>query len=707
MTRRALLGISVFFVLLLAVGQAFASGVPSRDFTEAPATATQDEFHVVLLNDPPAASYTGGISTLPRTKPERGARLDPDHPAVVRYVAHLRDEQARYIDWLARTAPAARVEATYALVANAVAVRRGATSANTLARGPGVRAVVPSALYRPTMNVSNDLIAAPAVWAALGGRADAGAGIDIAIIDTGIDFSHPFFGCKTDPPDAKVYFSGDGLVDPDLTIFFDHGTHVAGTAAGCHITLAEGPVTGDISGVAPGATLHDYNVFPGYGAGFVAFGGSAFSHDIIAALEDTVLDGIDVVNMSLGGTVQGPFDTLAEAVNATVDAGLVVAVAAGNSGPGDATVDSPGSAEHALTAGASTNPHFIGIPVTFESADATGSGTIGAALGEFENFDPPLTAAYTVTEPALGCSAISTDLTGMIALIDRGVCTFTTKIRNAENAGAVGVLVVNNVAGDPVGMAHDGTEPFPTIPAAMVGVADGAAMKPAGTATVDGTHPQEVISDNADIIAGFSSRGPTPFTGLVKPDLTAPGVNVYSAVFDGEFEMFQGTSMASPHLAGAAALLLDLHPGWSPADVKSAMVTTADRPVTDHVTGALPTGVLTRGGGRLNVEAASQAPTRFDPASVSFGVFEGNRSVEAERLVTVSGATCTAAVDGPGIVSVAPATVGDGQQLTVTLNAGRASQTPSGDYEGDLVLVCDGRQLRVPWFVRIDRGGRP
>lgn len=703
MSRRTLAAVSALCVLLLAAGPALGQGVPSRDFTEAPATAEQDEYYLVTLQDPPASSYPGGIEGLPRTKPQPGRRLDPGKPEVANYVAHLRGAQASYTDWLGRHAPAAQVEDSYALVKNALVVRRGGVSPNVLAKGPGVRTVAPSSLYRPTMNVSNDLVGAPAVWTALGGREDAGAGIDIAIIDTGIDFSHRFFACKEDPPEAKVYFSGEGLEDPDRTIFFDHGTHVAGTAAGCHITLTDGPVTGDISGVAPGATLHDYNVFPGYGAGFVAFGGSAFSHDIIEAVEDTVTDGMDVVNMSLGGSVDGPNDTLAEAVNAAVDAGVVVAVAAGNAGPGDGTINSPGSAEHALTAGASTNPHFIGIPVTFDSGEE--AGTVGAALGDFANFDPPVTADYTVTEPALGCDSISTDLTGRVALIDRGVCSFTTKVRNAEAAGAAGALVANDVAGDPVGMAHDGTEPFPTIPAAMVGLAEGTDMKPSGTATVDGTDPQEIVSDNADIIAGFSSRGPVPFTGLIKPDLTAPGVNVYSSVFDDAFAMFQGTSMASPHLAGASALLLDLHEGWSPADVKSAMVTTAERPVTDHVTGAAPTGVLTRGGGRLDLEAASQAPARFDPASVSFGVFTGNAVVEAERQVAVSGATCTAGSEGPDIVSVSPATVGDGEQLTVTLSAGRANETPSGDYEGDVVLSCGGTDLRVPWFVRIDRQG--
>jgi len=379
-------------------------------------------------------------------------------------------------------------------------------------------------------------------------------------------------------------------------------------------------------------------------------------------------------------------------------------VAAGNSGPGDATVESPGSAAGALTAGASTNPHFVGIPVT------VGSNTFGAALGDFDNFGA-VTAAYTVTTPANGCSAITEDLTGMVALIDRGVCTFTTKIRNAETAGAVGVLVANNVAGDPVAMAHDGTDPFPTIPAAMVGQAEGNAIKPSGTVTVDGTIIEEFLTENEDIIAGFSSRGPTPFTYLIKPDVTAPGVNVLSSVFDEEFAFFQGTSMATPHLAGSAALLLDLNPDWSPADVKSALVNTAKRPVWDHVTGTNPVGVLARGGGRVDLTAAPDIPVTIDPASASFGLWTGNKPVSASLDLTLfdvsDGATCSVEVTGPEIVTASSDSVtvpDDGNAtLTLILDAGRSDTTPSGDYAGDVELNCDGTTLLVPWWVRIDR----
>jgi minor extracellular serine protease Vpr len=716
-TNRLWISVLTVTAVLTLVGTAFAGvGHPRRDFTEPSADSQAEvDYAIVTLGDPPAASYTGGIRGLKATKPARGKKLNTSGRNVRAYVAHLANAHESYRGYLSGRAPKVRIVEEFFYSLNGFAVQLNGAPLQSLSGGPGVRKVSRSWLYRPTMNVSTGLVDADEVWPDAGGRENAGTGIKIGIIDTGIVDTLPFFtACKDEDGDGvadiphKVYFSGkEG--PPEDTIVFDHGSHVSGTAAGCVIELTEGPILGAISGMAPAAELWDYNVFPGYGAGFIAFGGSAFSQDIAEALEDTIVDGMDVVNMSLGGQVQGPHDLLAEAVQATVDAGLVVAVAAGNEGPGDTTVSSPGSALGALTAGASTNPHFIGIPVTVEAI------TYGAAVGDFNSFGV-VTADYTVTEPANGCTAISTDVVGKIALIDRGVCTFTTKVRNAENAGAIGVLVVNNVAGDPVAMAHDGTDPFPEIPAAMLSQEDGNGIKPSGTASVDGTVETEFLTDNADIIAGFSSRGPTPFTYLIKPDLMAPGVNVYSSVFDGEFAMFQGTSMATPHLAGGAAVLLDLHPSWSPDDVKSAMVNTAARVVTDHVTGTEDPGVLSRGGGRLDLDAANETPLTMSPASASFGFFSGNKNVVGSvdiLVLNVSGGaqTCSVAVTGPDIVTASTdaITMGSGESTTVTLSldGGGAGETGSGDYDGDVEIDCGDVLMRLPWWTRIDRHGKP
>ncbi|HLE99042.1 MAG TPA: S8 family serine peptidase [Gaiellaceae bacterium] len=724
------------------VGTALAaSGAsPKRDFTEAPAAAqTQSEYLMLTFRDPPTVSYTGGTPGLERTKPERGKKLEPRSKAVRAYVTHEANAHANYRAFLRQNAPKAEIVREYSYVLNGFAIKLNGERPETLANGPGVGSAGFSWLYRPDMTVSTDLIDADVFWGSPAGRVSAGSGIKIGIIDTGIDDTHPAFDCKG-PITHKLFFSG---IPFGTNIFFDHGTHVSGTAAGCVIEndgddLPPFPVAEDWSGVAPGASLTDYNVFPGRGIGFFIFGGSALSHDIADALEQAVLDGMDVVNMSLGGGVQGPHDFLADAVNAAVDAGVVAAVAAGNSGPGRGTVESPGSAAGALTAGASTNPHFAGADVDADPTDAPPPFSFGAALGDFDTvegaggaaFDPAITAQYALPLPPttlptgevanLGCT-ITNDLTGKIALIDRGACTFTTKVRNAQAKGAVGVLIVNNVAGDPTAPGHDGTSPFPTIPAAMVSNTDGVAMGASGEATVDGTSPSEFITANADVIAGFSSRGPAPFTYLIKPDVTAPGVNVYSSVFEDEYAFFNGTSMATPHVAGAAALLLDSHPGWSPADVKSALVNTAKRPVFTHVPpGTAPASLLTRGGGRIDVASgASDTPLTIDPASASFGFFNGNKDVSGTigllvRNVTASSKTCSIS-ESPLSTKISLSTndftlaAGATTTVNIVLAAGKSNSTGSGDLTGDILIDCNGTtpDLRVPWLAVINREAKP
>jgi minor extracellular serine protease Vpr len=691
--------------------------------TDQPAAdgATGD-YAMVLLSDPPAASYRGTIPELARTAPRHGL-LNRATPAYRAYRAHLDKQHANLRGFLNRNHPQVEVVREYHDVLNGFAVKLNGVNPARVASGPGVRVVGESALYRPAMNVSNDLIGSSEVWGQLGGAPNAGAGIRVAVIDTGIDLSNSFFddaGLPAQPqsnecddqdrdpstPDTsdkvavcRVFASG--VAGTGQALVFDHGTHVAGTIGGRNGTA--GTVAGTdvtltgLSGVAPGVTLGNYNVFPGFGAGFVAFGGSAFSHDIAAAMEAAVADGMHVANLSLGGDVQGPHDFLAEAADAAVDAGMVVVIAAGNSGPGDATVESPGSAAKVITAGASTNPHFVGVPVSVAGGD-----TVGGAVGDFDPFSTPVTADYTVTAPANGCTAIGTDLTGKIAVIDRGACAFTVKIRNAEAAGAVGVVVANNVAGDPTAMGHDGSA-LPGIPAVMVGLAEGTAMKPSGTVTVDGSSATEFVSDNADIVAGFSSRGPTPFTTLIKPDLTAPGVNVASSVFGGEFAFFQGTSMATPHVAGVAALVLDQYPDATPAEVKSRLANTAARVVTDDATGTTDPGVLARGGGRVDVPAAFAATSWFDPVSVSLGELRGNRPFSQTHTVAVNGTPATAAEvvfagAAPAGISATASLAGD----TVTIDASIDRTVPNGDYEGDLAITgADGRTYLVPFFVRV------
>jgi minor extracellular serine protease Vpr len=674
---------------------------PGRDRTEAPAaTAAEGDVVVVTFGDPPAASYEGGVRGLARTKPQEGAKLDARAQAVRDYRAYLAGVHGDFERWLSRTAAGAQVVADYTIVANAVAVS-GATPAQ-LQRGPGVVRAERVATYRPTMNASVDQIGASEVWGDLGGREDAGSGVKVGIIDSGIDPTHPFFDCPVEGGDkllgAKTYASGVMGVGEDIV--FDHGTHVAGTVAGCVIPADDDDAPewleeGAISGVAPGAQLYDYNVFPGFGGGFIAFGGSAFSHDIARALEDAVVDGMDVVNLSLGGTQRGPNDFLDMALNAVVDAGVVAAVSAGNEGPGEGTIGSPGTAANAITVGAVTNTHLVGAFI-----EVDGLKPFPGASGDYDPFEEQQALGVPLSDwGGEACTgAAPADVAGTVTLIDRGTCTFTTKIRNAWNAGAFGVLIVNNVDGPATGPGSDGSQPDPTIPALGISKADGAAVRaelaenPTLKVTITGQLKE--VDAEGDMLAGFSSRGPTSFTRALKPEIVAPGVNIVSSVFDGGWAAFQGTSMAAPHVAGAAALLLDGQSGLSPEQVKSALVNRAyDLGYT----------VLEQGAGRLDVPEAMDATVFADPAAISFAHTKGNtnRGAPAVTVELTDGddelvTSCTTSATGQ--VEVTSADTG---RFEVTLAAPR--DLTIGGNSGIVTVTCDDEELRIPWYARVDR----
>ncbi|HLQ42859.1 MAG TPA: S8 family serine peptidase [Thermoplasmata archaeon] len=682
-------------------------------------TTPPEQYAIVEFTDSPVATYAGGLAGYPATEPLHGHKLDLASANVALYASYLHLRHASFQAWLSSNAPWAQVVREYSLAFNGIAIQTNGNSLNALANAPGVASVTPDWVYYPTMDVSVPLIKANAVWPSLGIDPSTGAigdlaGVKVGVIDTGIDDSHPFIAsCRAAGSITHdVFFSGTGLFDPSRTLFFDHGTHVSGTIGGCYTTgtiSVDGQPMGlaaPMSGVAPGVALHDYNVFPGYGSAFIHHGGGAFSHDIIAAVEKAVADGMDAINLSLGGNVQGPHDTLSEAINAAVDAGTIAVIAAGNSGPGILTVESPGNAANAITAAAASDPHFEGIKVTF------GTTTIGAAIGQFANFKPAITAATTTTTPANGCTAISEDLTGKIALINRGACTFGTKIQDAQDRGAAGVIILNNQLTDPFPMAQDGVH-HPTIPAVLVSLADGVTLKAhaPGTVTVDGSAFFDFVTTNSDILAAFSSRGPTPYDFRLKPDVTAPGVNVLSSILGGQFSFFQGTSMATPHTTGAVALLLAAHPTWSPDEVKSALVNYADRTVTG--TGGL--GPIARGGGRINVQSSVGAAILLSPASISFGGFTGGKPVGASVDVTFENlgpaATCAVSltINDPtagGFFSLSASSLslaaGGTGTVTATFNGGQAVGT--GFFFGDAIASCGTATIRAPWFAAVQRG---
>jgi subtilisin family serine protease len=662
MHRRFIILLTVWS-LIFAQSMLGAGAASARSDSNASPAVLDTSSAIVVFRQQPIAAYDGRVPGYAKTRPGNG-KVDPNSAASNAYRGLLQTGHAAFAAWLRTNAASARVTSDFYTVLNGAAVELNGVPIALLRNNPDVENVEYNALYQPVMSESYKIINAAGAWTASGGRANAGRGVKVGIIDTGIDASHPFFdpagftyptgfpkcdardstnsGCKYTSPKvivAKVFNGKLNQSGFDARAAQEHGTHVAGTVAGVtgKIATVEGVAIDDLSGIAPGAWLGNYNVFPGDVT-------NARSEDILNAVEAAVADGMDVLNLSLGGGYSGSNDLLALGLDNAVNAGIVVAVSAGNEGPGDQTVASPGRARNVITVGASTNQHFVGQPLTYPAGGGT---TIGAAVGAF----PPLPgASFNLFDAnSTACANIAAGAVGKLAIVNRGTCTFSTKVRNAIAAGAIGVVVVNNVAGDPTAMAKDGLG-GDELPAVMIGRGEGAALRVSLATTASATATfSEFITPNADILAGFSSQGPTNVDLAIKPDLTSVGVNVLSSVpcsanpcNADAWAFFSGTSMSSPHIAGSAAVLRAIHPTWSPAQVKSALVNSADRVVRNALNGVEGVGPTQQGGGRENLSNAANASISFDPASASFGRVSGSRNKSSAVTLTLTNSSASA-----------------------------------------------------------------
>jgi minor extracellular serine protease Vpr len=711
-TRQMFNGFVVAAVAALGLVMAGTlAATPNDDATSTQATQDTSSALVQLNGDP--------LSTYTRTKPPQGKKIDFYSNTTKSYRAQLSALRNDYKAWLKANVPQAKVTGEFDISLNAVAVQLNGATLAQVAAAPQVKHAEYQGLYRPTV-VDPDLaiIKAKEAWAAGGSKGD---GVKIAIVDTGIDATHPCFddtgySVQTQLGDssftnnkviaAKVFNNKTPSQKYTPEALQSHGTHVAGTAACNENTPApvDGVTTYDMSGVAPRALLGNYNVFPGQV-------GNARSEDILNALEAAYADGFDVANMSLGGTPGksgqlGFQDLVTSAVDNLDQANMVVAVAAGNSGPGHYTIESPGAAARALTAGASTVGHFIGAPVTVRG------NKYAAATGDFETVEADLTAPLGVVTGtgtnglSIACSALpAASLAGAIALVTRGTCTFSTKIRNAQDAGAVAVLVGNNVFGDPTAMGQDGTPNQPTIPAYMVSRIDAGALKAFnGQSTTIGAALTYLQTGNDDFMAGFSSQGPTDVDFRVKPDVVAPGVSVLSSIphqfCDAPpcFAFFQGTSMATPHLAGSAAVVRGAHPTWSAAQIRSAVVNTADTGVLKSATTGNPVSdVNLIGSGRENLLSAVGVGAALDPVSVSFGAVPSGSGQTLTFDVTVTNLTGAAATwsvavgasTGTGVTyspSASSVSLAPGGSTVVTITMTAAKGASKGDHQATLTV---------------------
>jgi uncharacterized protein (TIGR03437 family) len=652
-----------------------------------------------------------------------------------------------------------RVLGSTRTVLNAIFVAATREEAVQIRNLPGVKLVAPARRLRRQLDQAAPLINAPAAWSALGGVGNAGAGIKIGILDTGIDQNQAAFqDASLSPPAAfpicpqdcsytnnKVIVARSYVAQlaagtgtnpaansrPDDLSPRDrvgHGTAVAMIAAG---ETNSGPAA-TITGIAPKAFLGNYKIF-----GSPGVNDYTFSDVVIQALEDALNDGMDVVNLSIGdySAVYGPLDqsstcggacdVVAAAVENTVASGVTVVVAAGDDGsngvyyPANSTIDSPGTAPSAITVGATTNSH-----VFLESVIASGgAGTLAAVFGDGPRPAAPLTAplvdAATAQNDGFACSALG-PLNGAIVLITRGGCSFETKILNAQGAGAVGAIVYlfnpTDTLFQPLGLANT------TIPSALILNTDGLALKaslqsnPAQTVTMDPTERPAAATPNT--VASFSSEGPAIGTFGLKPEVAAVGQQVYTATqtYDPNSDMydpsgyaaFPGTSFAAPMAAGAAALVKQNNPGLTAGQLKSAVVNSATQDVTDYYGTA---SVLAVGAGKLNVAGAVQSNVTAVPATLSFGPFVSGvaayslpKSIALKISNTSQGPLnlsfkiVVGVPDTQAKLTVSPASLAlnAGQSGTVTVTL--SGHTPyAGEYEGALTIQGGSVPLRVPY----------
>jgi len=704
-------------IAALASGGAVAA---TSDATSAKSQPTQDTSRaLVILNGDPLSTYI-------RTKPANGKKIDFASNTTKSYRAQLSALRNDYKKWLQANYPKAKITGNFDISLNAVAVELNGAPLAGIAATPLVKQAQYEGIYHKLNTVPDlTLVRAPAITGGSGGK-DAGAGIKVAVIDTGIDVRHPCFADAGYPAQkqlgdtkftnnkvvvAKVFNNKAGSRSYTAEAIQDHGTHVAGTVA-CNFdtpaTVDGAPIPGNISGVAPKALLGNYNIFPDQVE-------DARSEDILNALDAAYADGFDVANMSLGGNAHGIQDLVTIAVDNLDQANMIVAVASGNSGPDLRTVESPGSAARALTAGASSVGQQMFFVVT------VGGSTYQTLKGDFGSVPAGgLTANLAVLHgPAsefgglsAACDALPAgSLAGKIALLSRGVCDFTVKLQNVQDAGGVAALVVDRADGGPIVMGQNDNPVQPTIPGYMAALSARAALMASdGQSTTFPDSPTYVYEASGDdLIADFTSAGPTDVDFRVKPDLVAPGVNVLSSVPANAcatppcFAFFNGTSMATPHLAGTAAVVRAQHPDWSAAEIRSAIVNTAKRNVVHDLDGVAIADVNVVGAGRLDVQNAVEATIALDPVSVSFNAVPSGSGQSRTVNVTVrnigtaakSLAFAVADSDSGVAYSVSPASAslgaGESTVVAVTMTAGKGA--PVGGQQAFLVINSGGSEV--------------
>ena len=745
--------------------------------------------YIVMLKGSPVAAYTGGVDGIPATAVPNGGKLDAGSAEAQRYAAHLESQQNRLAAAEGVAINDSYTLAVNGFSAELSAEQADALSKDGSVLAV-VKDSLNKVDYSSTEFLG--LPGPTGVWAEhFGGEANAGKGTVVGVLDTGYTPVNPFFAGEQVKPLAGApqvgspYLSasnqitmlkadgssftgvcqaGDQFAGTECNSkvvgarYYDqafkatvppamrspkelfspidvnnHGSHTASTAAGnSNVSQAVGGRDfGKGSGVAPAAKLAIYKVC-WEGASPATTG--CFASSSVEAIEDAIRDGVDVLSFSISGTNNSTVDPVSIAFLNAAAAGVFVAASAGNSGPAVSTVNH--AAPWMTSVAASTHSSALRGTVELSS----GEKFAGASIMAKEVVNAPIAlsvavkaAAATDANAAL-CAPGTLDpakTAGKIVVCDRGVVDRTAKSAVVAQAGGVGMVLVNLTPNSLDVDLHS----VPTVHVADAAIKDAVAADPAMTASLVATDTTGQDPPPVPQIAGFSSRGPTLAANgdLLKPDIAAPGVGVLAAFspigHDGQnFGFLSGTSMAAPHIAGFGALLLAKNPQWSPATVKSALMTTAydlvdaeGNPVQD---------VFAQGAGQVDPARITSPGLVYDagPAdwlgflqglgyqmgatpiaakdvnlpSIAIGGLTGTQTV-TRTVTALTAGSYTAAIDVPGITAeVTPdvVTLAEGQKATFTVQFTNAGAALDAFATGSLTWSSEKLTVRSPVAIR-------
>lgn len=655
---------------ILMIAFAIALGSSSLVYADSVArtvSAKNDTgIYVVRMADEPVVAYQGGINGYKATAPAKNQKIDPFSNVVMNYVGYLDSRHANAL----KAVGGGHKLYDYRYTFNGFAAELTAEQAAKMASVPGVLSVSADEIFEVDTSSTPTFLGLDAeggLWDQLGGVENAGEGIIIGIIDSGIWPESASFSDRTgtngnDSRDSKLdyhqipgwhgkcvpgeefnasmcnqkligaqYFNaswgGDAGIDAQRPWEFNsvrdyngHGTHTSSTAGGNNDVQVTGPaaVFGTISGMAPRARIAMYKALWSTQDASTASGSTS---DLVAAIDQAVADGVDVINYSISGSLTNFRDPVEISFLYAANAGVFVAASAGNSGPTASTVAHP-------------SPWITTVAAGTHNRVVDGSVTLGDGM----TYYGPSLANETITAPLIdstvaglpgadptqvrlcyssldGGNVLDPEkIAGKIVVCDRGVTARVNKSLAVLEAGGVGMILLNTSAGQSL---NTDLHSVPTVhlassdrPAVKAYAATEGATATINRATIYYDYP-------APFTAAFSSRGPLIAGNgdLLKPDVIAPGQDILAAVTPVSsgglnFNIYSGTSMSSPHVAGLAALLMDLHPDWTPMMIKSALMTSAydilDGDSTD------PTVIFSQGAGHVQPNSAADPGLVYD-----------------------------------------------------------------------------------------------